>query len=146
MNEYLEKAKDQLKRADHLVFVSLKYTRTCDIMYNTIQRLVSSYDFTILAVLEKAKGEGKLDSITPSKKHRAEIVSKYKKNIKEYLKIYFLLIEISNADFDRVSEYRKGVTLISRISEDKNINIDVPTLMDYFENAKEFVRVMEEWI
>lgn len=146
MNEYLEKAKDQLKRADHLVFVSLKYTRTCDIMYNTIQRLVNSYDFTILAVLEKAKGEGKLDSITPSKKHRAEIVSKYKKNIKEYLKIYFLLIEISNADFDRVSEYRKGVTLISRISEDKNINIDVPTLMDYFENAKEFVRVMEEWI
>ena len=146
MNEYLDKSKDQLKRADHLVFISLKYTRTCDIIYNTIQRLVNSYDYAILAVLEKAKAEGKLDSITPSKKYRAELVSKYKKNIKQYLEVYFLLIEISNSDFDRVSEYRKGVTLISRISEDKNINVDVPTLMDYFENAKEFVKIMEEWV
>tara|TARA_Y100000310_G_scaffold320097_1_gene376151 strand:+ start:2972 stop:3412 length:441 start_codon:yes stop_codon:yes gene_type:complete len=146
MNEYLEKARNELKRSDHLVYVSLKYTRTCDVIHNTIQRLVNAYDFAILAVLDKAKSSGKIDSIPSSNRARADIVSKFKKNIKPYLKIYFLLIEITEADFDRVSEYRKGVTLISRISENKTINVDVPTLMSYFENAKEFVDVMEEWV
>jgi len=146
MSEYLEKARDELKRSDHLVFVSLKYTRTCDVIHNTIQRLINAYDFAILAVLEKAKSENKIDSIPSSKKLRAELVSKFKKNIKPYLEVYSLLMEIGDADFDRVSEYRKGVTLISKISEDKTVNVDVPTLMDYFENAKEFVRLMEDWI
>ena len=146
MNEYLEKARNELKRSDHLVYVSLKYTRTCDVIHNTIQRLVNAYDFAILAVLDKAKSSGKIDSIPSSNRARADIVSKFKKNIKPYLKIYFLLIVITEADFDRVSEYRKGVTLISRISENKTINVDVPTLMSYFENAKEFVDVMEEWV
>lgn len=146
MSEYLEKARDELKRSDHLVFVSLKYTRTCDVIHNTIQRLINAYDFAILAVLEKAKSENKIDSIPSSKKMRADLVSKFKKNIKPYLEVYFLLMEIGGADFDRVSEYRKGVTLISRISEDKTVNVDVPTLMDYFENAKEFVKLMEDWI
>ncbi len=146
MSEYLEKARDELKRSDHLVFVSLKYTRTCDVIHNIIQRLINAYDFAILAVLEKAKSEDKIDFIPSSKSMRADLVSKFKKNIKPYLEVYSLLMEIKNADFDRVSEYRKGVTLISRISEDKTVNVDVPTLMDYFENAKEFVKLMEDWI
>ena len=39
---YLEDAKDELKRADHLVFISLKYTRTCDIIRNTIERIINA--------------------------------------------------------------------------------------------------------
>jgi len=146
MNEYLRKAKNELKRSDHLVFVSLKYTRTCDVMHNTIQRLVNSFDFAILAVLEKAKSENKIEVIPHSLKQRAEIVTKFKKNIKNYIEDYFILIEISKADFDRVSEYRKGVTLISRVPDSESINIDVPKLMEYFEEAKEFVEVMEQWL
>ena len=142
MSDYLEKARNELKRSDHLVFVSLKYTRTCDIMHNTIQRISNAYDFAITAVLEKFKAKNKLDFIPPSRKGRAELVSKFKKNIKGYLENYFLLLEICEADFDRVSEYRKGVTLISNISEDKVVNVDVPAVMNYFENAKEFVDVI----
>jgi len=111
-------------------------------MHNTIQRISNAYDFAITAVLEKFKAKNKLDFIPPSRKGRAELVSKFKKNIKGYLENYFLLLEICEADFDRVSEYRKGVTLISNISEDKVVNVDVPALMNYFENAKEFVDVI----
>ena len=41
MNTYLDKAKSELKRADHLIFVSLKYTRTVDVIRSIIERLIN---------------------------------------------------------------------------------------------------------
>ena len=51
----IKEAKDEIKRADHLIYVSLKYTRTCDIILNIFKRLVAAYDSAILASLEKSK-------------------------------------------------------------------------------------------
>ena len=42
MIETLENAKEELKRVDHLIFVSLKYTRTVDVLLNVINRIISS--------------------------------------------------------------------------------------------------------
>ena len=107
MSEYLEKARDELKRSDHLVFVSLKYTRTCDVLHNTIQRLINAYDFAILAALEKAKSEGKIDSIPSSKKLRAELVSKFKKILNLILKLilyYLKLVKLSLIGFQNTEK------------------------------------------
>ncbi len=32
MTDYLDNAKNEMKRVDHLLFVSLKYTRTVDVI------------------------------------------------------------------------------------------------------------------
>ena len=60
MNEYLLEAKEELKRLEHIIYVSLKYTRTVDVLTNALHRLVGTFDLIIEAFLEKAREEGRL--------------------------------------------------------------------------------------
>ena len=55
MNEDLENAIQELKRVDHLFWVSWKYTRTFDVIRNTVERLINVYDFGLNCILEFAK-------------------------------------------------------------------------------------------
>ena len=143
---YMEEARDELKRADHLIYVSLKYTRTCDTMKNIIHRLINAYDFAITTALKKSKEDKKISSIPTSKIKRAETILKLKRNIKDYIKNYFLLIDLDKSEINREGEYRKNVTLISKVSEGNIIRTNVPDLMDHFEKTKDFVSLMGEWI
>ncbi len=52
MLESLDLAKEEIKRADHLMYVSLKYTRTVDILKSIIERLINAIPKN---ELEKAK-------------------------------------------------------------------------------------------
>ena len=137
--------KDELKRANHLLYVSLKYTRTCDIVKNAISRMVVAYELMFLLVLEKMKDEGKLSSVPNLAVDRAEALSRFKRGVREYVDNYLLLKEIDKASFERKDEYRKGVTLIAKVSSGK-VEIDIPKLMFHYEKAVEFVNLMEEWL
>ena len=66
MNEYLFEAREELKRLEHIIYVSLKYTRTVDVILNALNRMISTYDFIIEAFLEKALEERKLDQMPKS--------------------------------------------------------------------------------
>jgi len=55
MNDYLLEAREELKRLEHIIYVSLKYTRTVDVIVNALTRMVSTFDLIIEAFLEKAK-------------------------------------------------------------------------------------------
>ena len=50
--ESLTDAKEELKRVDHLIYVSLKYTRTADIFINTISRMIDAYNHMFDALLK----------------------------------------------------------------------------------------------
>ena len=52
MNEEFEQAKGELRRADHLMYVSLKYTRTVDVIKSLIMRMLNTYDNLILSLLK----------------------------------------------------------------------------------------------
>ena len=82
--------KDELKRANHLLYVSLKYTRTCDIVKNAISRMVVAYELMFLLVLEKMKDEGKLSSVPNLAVDRAEALSRFKRGVREYVDNYLL--------------------------------------------------------
>jgi hypothetical protein len=41
-------------RVDHLIFVSLKYSRTVDVIKSVIKRLISTYEIAMKALLENA--------------------------------------------------------------------------------------------
>ena len=68
--------KDEIKRADHLIYVTLKYTRTVDVMKNVIKRLLSALDSGILELLEELKSNGKVSMIPPSPLARLELLEK----------------------------------------------------------------------
>ncbi|MCD4760174.1 hypothetical protein K8R33_04785 [archaeon] len=142
----IEDAKGEIKRADHLIYVSLKYTRTCDIILNIFKRLIAAYDFAILASLEKAKQENKTSIIPESKLLRVEMLSRLKRKFKKHLDIYNLMKKIENSEFGRREEYRKHVTMVCQVSPDKTLEIDVPTVIDFFEKTKEFVSLTMEYV
>ena len=57
INELMFEAREELKRLEHIIYVSLKYTRTVDVIINALNRLVEVYNLIIEALLEKAKLE-----------------------------------------------------------------------------------------
>ena len=57
MQEYSDQLKSELKRADHLFYVSLKYTRTVDVIRSVIERFMNALDIGIEAMLAKKKKE-----------------------------------------------------------------------------------------
>ena len=60
MREEFEDAKSELKRVDHLIYVSLKYTRTVDVFKSIIERLINSYGFLIEGILASLKDRKKI--------------------------------------------------------------------------------------
>jgi len=140
MNEHLTEASEELKRADHLIFVSLKYTRTADVIKNIIERLISTYDCLILALLAKLKNEGKIEEIPKSPVEKATLVKqKYDDSIiNENIELYLLYRKIAKAKYTSSQEYRKHVTMISTLSDGTTLNIDINKIYDYYKKAKEF--------
>jgi len=143
--DLLEDAREELKRADHLVYVSLKYTRTCDIIMNTVKRLIEASDFVILALLENLRDKRKIPNIPEGALNRAELLLEKEKKYKNYIKLYQLFDKIQGSEFDRREEYRKNVTMIVHLDK-KDLELTVPLLEEYFASVKEFVDIVEDEI
>ena len=107
IDEIEDSKEEELKRADHLLYVTLKYTRTVDVMKNIIKRLISAFDFAVTETLIKYK-------IKPSNIAllRFRQLEKKMKEVKKYSSFYLLLRKIDKAKFTGREEYRKNVTLI----------------------------------
>ncbi len=58
MRDILRDANEELKRVDHLVYVSLKYTRTVDVILNILNRMVDGYAFMMDLLIKKAQDDG----------------------------------------------------------------------------------------
>ena len=94
MNEYLLESREELKRLEHIIYVSLKYTRTVDVIVNALNRMVSTFDLIIEAFLEKAKEEGLITELPKSPALRANrLVELYPedKELERYLSFYAFL-------------------------------------------------------
>lgn len=144
MNQFLNNAKEELKRVDHLVYVSLKYTRTVDVIRNIIQRIISSFDFAIQSLLEYAKENKLIDSYPSSPGLRCELLKKIYNNeeLNIYLDFYTLLRGINRADFSKREEYRRHVTMIVTLQNGNIIEIKIDTLHEYFNKLKEFLKLV----
>lgn len=146
--EALERAHQELKRADHLTYVSLKYTRTVDILKNIIERLITTIDAGLDALLYAAKEEGKIPAVPTLPRIKKEAITKvYAENaqLQNYLKFYALLRQINNAKFSRTQEYRRHVTM-KAILDDKEVEITIDIINDYFHKTKEFLSLVEQLV
>ena len=141
MIEAFELAKKELKRADHLIFVSLKYTRTVDVIKNIVLRLISAFDYGFEALLEKVKEDGKITEVPKLSRLRIDGIKKYygdDKLVQYFIEFYRLMKKIDKATFDRTLEYRRHVTMTAHLNGDK-IEITIDIISDYFERANEFL-------
>lgn len=143
----MDLCKEELKRVDHLIYVSLKYTRTCDVFKNTITRMIDAIGFCLDAILRKLKEDGKIPDIPQAARAKAELVKEQfqDEKIQELVAFYLQLRQINRAEFTRAQEYRRHVTMTCIIEGSKVIvNIDIIT--EYFRKLKELVAHVERLV
>lgn len=141
MSEALEKIIKEKISADHLLYVSMKYTKTCDVMINLLKRWKIMIDYAFDGLLEKGKKKKMLKQIPDAPKLRIDTIRKAFKDQKEVvdaLEVYemFKLIDILNKT--KEGEFRKGVCLrVTYKKEEIPINL---------EKLKEYAEILERFI
>ena len=73
--------------ADHLLYVSLKYTKTCDVIANLLIRWKKMIETAIEKILIHAKKRKKIKSISINPMGRIEEVRKLFKKDKDFLEV-----------------------------------------------------------
>ena len=130
MTEFLIDSGNELKRAEHILYVSLKYTRTVDVIRMLIQRVINAYDFLINGILDKLKEEEKIEEIPTAPGSKVETVKKFypdNEQLIEYLEFYAYLRKLLRAKFTRSTEFRRHVTMTSTIIDPES---ETETIVD----------------
>ncbi len=154
LEETLKNALQELKRADHIFYVSLKYARTVDIMRNLIERLIASLEYQAETIAKKRISEGKLEELPESKPERARIILSLKQdeNAKKIIDLLLYLRRIRRSNFERSREFRKNVTMTVFLEEGlKEITIEdlkeyLKKVQEYFEETYKLVKGEESLI
>ena len=145
-------AREELKRADHLIYVSLKYTRTGDVISSIIARLISAQQMTIDALLEWLEKKKKLKKVDFSKPYKIKVEwirEKLKKDegVIELLDFYDYLTKIMKSEHIKKEEFRKNVRLII---QDKNGNVidevGIEVLKQYYKKVCDQIDNLERII
>jgi hypothetical protein len=130
-------AREELKRIDHLIFVTLKYTRTADIIRTIIGKFILTLDHQSQKYFDFMLEKNKIKSIPPVPlmriKQLEQIYPKDQK-IKLLIDFYVHLKTIYNSEFKAKEEYRKNVTLVTKGKE-----INIPMLKDYMDTTRDYV-------
>jgi hypothetical protein len=131
--------------ADHLLYVSLKYTKTCDVIINLLLRWKIMIDLGMERLVEKAKKQKKWKPVPDAPRAKLVQLKKLYEGISpvaETLELYELFRDIEKLDKVRESEFRKGVNL--RVSyKDGTVNINLDKLKEYSEILERFISYLK---
>jgi hypothetical protein len=142
MNEALENTIEELKRVDHLFYVSLKYTRTVDMIKHVLERIISTHECAAEAMLLHAKEKKLVESVPPSPAMRAEVLRKTYPNdpmIQESMQLLSLLLKLRRAKYAAREEFRRHVTMIATLDNSEVLEIKIDTVGEYYHKTREFV-------
>lgn len=140
--ESLQLALQELKRADHSIAVSLKYTRTVDVIKSIIERLINTISFALDHLLDSAKAQKKISEIPALPRLKVDVVKKVfasDRMICDMCDFFLLLRRIDKAKFDRAQEYRRHVTMTAHLDGGEKVEVTIDIISDYFERSKEFL-------
>ncbi|RLE41767.1 hypothetical protein DRJ19_05300 [Candidatus Woesearchaeota archaeon] len=148
VNEYLMKAKQEMKRVDHIYWVSLKYTRTVDVIRNAIERMLNVLFFAVDCFLAYAMKQGKIENIPATPIQKAELAKRIlseadKSELADGIDFYLFLRKLLKAPFSREDEYRKTVRMIVDL-EGKYVSVDLEELANYYAKVKAFLSAIED--
>jgi len=146
MKDYLDNVKNELKRVDHIIYVSLKYTRTVDVIKHALDRMISAFDFGIEALLQKVKRRRKTLEIPDQPLKKCELVRTLYKDdqkLSEFMDFYMLLRILSKAEYTKREEYRRHVTMIAKVDV-RTVEVSIDVLHEYEKMMKDFVEYIEQ--
>jgi hypothetical protein len=144
MRDAIESAVEELKRVDHSIFVSLKYTRTVDILINILIRMVDCYEFLILALLKYALEKKMIGDIPSTPKERAVLMKQIFKEqeIHDNVDLYLLLKAMLKTTYGRENEYRRHVAMRAIVAGREEI-ININIISQYYEYLTSFFHMVD---
>lgn len=137
----LEEIIKEKTSADHLLYVSLKYTKTCDVILNLLARWKSLIEISFDSIIDKYIDLGKISQKPLSPKQRMEFIKLYfKKNgaIQEIIPLYILFKMTPDLQKSREGEFRKNVNLKVKTPKE-TISINLETLTEYSQKIDLFI-------
>jgi hypothetical protein len=144
----LEKIIKEKISADHLLYVSLKYTKTCDVILNLLRRWTVMIEDCIDACLDYLKRKKKIKLIPAAPRQKVELIKANFKKVPEIIKaveIYEFFKRVDNLRAIRESEFRKDVRL--RIDDNgTEIIINLDKLKEYASTLESFISYMKQFI
>jgi hypothetical protein len=149
MKEAFDMAVQELKRVDHLFWVSLKYTRTVDVIKSVIDRLISCIGFGLEALLKYAQDKKLVTSIPENAGLRCDMLRKtFPDNIElvDYINFYLRLRKLSKAEYARREEFRRHVTMIATIDKGEVVEVSIDILKEYYDLTKNFISLVKKTI
>jgi len=134
--------------ADHLLYVSLKYTKTCDVIVNLILRWRKMIETSIDEILKQAKKKKKISAVPTNPAKKIEEVRKLFKKDKNFLKIidtYEMFRKIEELRKERIGEFRKNVTL-KVFYKGEEVNVNLEQLKIYAEELEKFISATKQFL
>ena len=134
--------------ADHLLYVSLKYTKTCDVIINLILRWRKMIETSIDEILKRAKKKKKISTMPQNPTQKIEAMRKLfkkDKNFQEVLDMYEMFKKIEELRKERIGEFRKNVTL-KIFYKGEEININLEKLKIYADLLEKFISTTKQFL
>jgi len=131
--------------ADHLLYVSLKYTKTCDVIVNLLLRWKNMIEYAMDLLIEKAKKQKKWKPAPEAPRAKLFQLKKLylqDKVIQDALVLYELFRDIETLPKIRENEFRKGVNLKVEY-KGESVNINLEKLKEYSEILERFISAMK---
>ena len=147
MDEALEETIKELKRVEHLFYVSLKYTRTVDMIKHMVQRIINLYQYGIQALLNHLLEQKKIQSIPTNIAMQARTVQEmYPEELSHHINFYLKLRRVIRAEHAKREEYRRHVTMIATINNGEIVEVSIDSLKEAYEETIKFVKFLRQVI
>ena len=131
--------------ADHLLYVSLKYTKTCDVIINLLLRWKNMIEMAMDVLVDKAKKAKKWKPVPDAPRAKLVQLEKIYAKVSEVskaLELYEFFRDIEKLDKVRENEFRKGVNLKVTYKGDV-VNVNLDQLAEYSEVLERFISYLK---
>lgn len=132
--------------ADHLMFVSLKYTKTCDVILNLLARWKSLIERSFDAILQEGCDSGSIACMHNTPKQRIEFVKKYfakNKAVQDVVPLYIFFKRVPDLAVCRSGEFRKNVNLKVKMPNG-DVDINMEMLSSYYDTVERFMEEVKK--
>lgn len=132
----------ELKSAQHLLYVSMKYTKTCDVIINLMFRWQQLISVSINKILEHSKRKKMISKVpaTPVEKLNAvRDLFKREEIIQRTLDLYEFFRRLPKLEQIREHEFRKNVAL-KVIDKEQVIEINMDMLKSWNILVDDFIK------
>ena len=132
--------------ADHLLYVSLKYTKTGDVILNLLARWKSLIELSFDSILELYVNQNKIPLMPVSPKQRIEFIRKYfkdYKSVQNIIHVYVFFKRVPDCPKSREGEFRKNVNLKVKL-QNETVNVNLQKLDEYSLMIDDFIKDIKE--